>query len=103
MCIKDNVALLKNVRHGLIDPATPSSVMTRKSVNGKTLKLAVCRTALNVICLILTALKFSDEFETDGRTFYDGDDPYFQGVDIWYGVTQDLEVSLSHPFIYISI
>jgi len=34
---------------------------------------------------------FSDEFETDGRTFYDGDDPYFQGVDIWYGVTQDLE------------
>ncbi|KAH0065788.1 beta-glucan synthesis-associated, partial [Aureobasidium melanogenum] len=29
--------------------------------------------------------------ETDGRTFYDGDDPYFQGVDIWYGVTQDLE------------
>ena len=44
MCIKDNVALLKNVRHGLIDPATPSSVMTRKSVNGKTLKLAVRHT-----------------------------------------------------------
>lgn len=36
-------------------------------------------------------LVFSDEFETDGRTFYDGDDPYFQGVDLWYGVTQDLE------------
>lgn len=38
-------------------------------------------------------LQFSDEFNTDGRTFYDGDDPYFQAVDIWYGVTQDLEVS----------
>lgn len=43
MCIKSDVALLKNVRHGLIDPATPSSVMTRKSVNGKTLNLVVCR------------------------------------------------------------
>ena len=37
--------------------------------------------------------QFSDEFNTDGRTFYDGDDPYFQGVDIWYGATQDLEVT----------
>jgi len=36
-------------------------------------------------------LQFSDEFETDGRTFYDGDDAYFQGVDLWYGVTEDLE------------
>lgn len=35
--------------------------------------------------------QFSDEFETDGRTFYEGDDPYFQAVDLWYGVTQDLE------------
>jgi len=45
---------------------------------------------------LLTTMQFSDEFETDGRTFYDGDDPYFQGVDIWYGVTQDLEVSFPH-------
>jgi hypothetical protein len=36
--------------------------------------------------------QFSDEFNIDGRTFYDGDDPFFQAVDIWYGVTQDLEV-----------
>lgn len=36
--------------------------------------------------------KFSDEFNKDGRTFYDGDDAYFQAVDLWYGVTQDLEV-----------
>lgn len=40
--------------------------------------------------------KFSDEFNTDGRTFYDGDDAYFQAMDFWYGVTQDLEVR----FIY---
>ena len=37
--------------------------------------------------------KFSDEFNTDGRTFYSDDDPYFQAVDLWYGVTQDLEVA----------
>lgn len=36
--------------------------------------------------------KFSDEFNTDGRTFYDGDDAYFQAMDLWYGVTMDLEV-----------
>lgn len=50
--------------------------MTRKSYDGSTQKLV-----------------FSDEFNTDGRTFYDGDDPFFQAVDIWYGATQDLEVS----------
>jgi beta-glucanase (GH16 family) len=37
-------------------------------------------------------LVFSDEFNTPGRTFYDGDDPFFQAVDIWYGATMDLEV-----------
>jgi hypothetical protein len=37
-------------------------------------------------------LVFSDEFNTEGRSFYDGDDPYFQAMDIWYGATMDLEV-----------
>ena len=90
------MSLLKNVRTGLIDPATPDSVKTRKSVNGKTLNLVVRRIRfidIGIERIMLTYSKFSDEFETDGRTFYDGDDPYFQGVDIWYGVTQDLEVS----------
>lgn len=73
-CLSDNVPLLKNQRIGLIDPHTPDSEKTRTTNDGSTLKLV-----------------FSDEFNTDGRTFYDGDDPYFQGVDIWYGVTQDLE------------
>lgn len=36
--------------------------------------------------------KFSDEFNMPGRTFYDEDDPFFQAVDLWYGVTMDKEV-----------
>ncbi|KAI9820669.1 MAG: hypothetical protein M1827_005038 [Pycnora praestabilis] len=68
------VALLKNIRTSLIDPDTPSSAMTKKAVDGSQLNLV-----------------FSDEFNTDGRTFYPGDDPYLTAVDIWYGVTQDLE------------
>ena len=73
-CISDTVPLLKNVRTGLIDPDTPSSAKTRTGENGQGMTLA-----------------FSDEFNDPGRTFYDGDDPYWQGMDIWYGVTQDLE------------
>ncbi|KAH7400010.1 glycoside hydrolase family 16 protein [Cadophora sp. MPI-SDFR-AT-0126] len=73
-CLSDKFPLLSNQRVGLIDPDTPDSAKTLTSNDGKKLKLT-----------------FSDEFNTDGRTFYDGDDPYFQGVDIWYGVTQDLE------------
>jgi len=38
--------------------------------------------------------QFSDEFNTPGRTFYDGDDPFFQAVDMWYGVTMDKEVRI---------
>ena len=45
-------------------------------------------------------LQFSDEFNTDGRTFYNGDDPYFEAVDIWYGVTKDLEVHKSMSFLF---
>ncbi|KAE9989011.1 hypothetical protein EG328_003328 [Venturia inaequalis] len=75
-CIRaTGVPLLKNVRRGLIDPDTPKSAMTRTSLrDGSTQKLV-----------------FSDEFNVDGRTFYDGDDAYFQAMDLWYGVTMDLE------------
>ncbi len=31
-------------------------------------------------------LVFSDEFETEGRTFYSGDDPYWEAVDMHYWV-----------------
>ena len=68
------VSLLKNIRTGLIDPDTPQSAHSKTAPDGSKLKLV-----------------YSDEFNTDGRTFYPGDDPYFTAVDLWYGVTQDLE------------
>lgn len=78
LCItgKQSEPLLQNVRRGLIDPDTLDKYKTRTSYDGKK-----------------QVLVFSDEFNKDGRTFYDGDDPFFQAVDIWYGATQDLEVS----------
>ncbi|KAJ7749981.1 glycoside hydrolase family 16 protein [Mycena metata] len=36
-------------------------------------------------------LVFSDEFEVDGRTFYPGDDPYWEAVDLHYWQTDNLE------------
>ena len=67
-------SLLKNIRTGLIDPTTPDSAKTRKSVGGDDLQLV-----------------FSDEFNGHNRTFYPGDDPYWTAPDLWYGATQDLE------------
>jgi beta-glucanase (GH16 family) len=34
---------------------------------------------------------FSDEFNKEGRTFYPGDDPYWEAVDLHYWPTGDLE------------
>jgi beta-glucan synthesis-associated protein KRE6 len=34
---------------------------------------------------------FSDEFNVDGRTFYPGDDPYWEAVDLHYWATNNLE------------
>ncbi|KAJ4485953.1 beta-glucan synthesis-associated [Lentinula aciculospora] len=36
-------------------------------------------------------LVFSDEFNTDGRTFYPGDDPYWEAVDLHYWETNNME------------
>lgn len=36
-------------------------------------------------------LIFSDEFNRDGRTFYPGDDPYWEAVDLQYWQTNNLE------------
>lgn len=67
--------LFKNVRSSLIDPDTPVNARTRKSaLDGSMLHLV-----------------FSDEFNEDGRTFYEGDDPYWTAPNIWYGATKDLE------------
>ncbi|THH34156.1 hypothetical protein EUX98_g179 [Antrodiella citrinella] len=36
-------------------------------------------------------LVFSDEFNVDGRTFYPGDDPYWEAVDLHYWATNNME------------
>lgn len=36
-------------------------------------------------------LVFSDEFEVEGRTFYPGDDPYWEAPSLHYWGTNDLE------------
>ncbi|KRZ98301.1 uncharacterized protein AC631_05938, partial [Debaryomyces fabryi] len=66
--------LLSAIRTDLVDPDTPAEVLTKKTSKGETWKLV-----------------FSDEFNAEGRTFYDGDDQFFQAADLWYGGTQDLE------------
>ncbi|KAG7095496.1 hypothetical protein E1B28_006235 [Marasmius oreades] len=65
--------VLPNVRE-LVDKETPQSARTRKGFDGEEYELV-----------------FSDEFNEDGRTFWPGDDPYFEAMDFWYGVTGDSE------------
>jgi len=59
---------------GLIDTSTPNSVMYRKGYDGYEYELV-----------------FSDEFNKDGRTFWPGDDPFWEAVDLHYWPTGDLE------------
>jgi beta-glucan synthesis-associated protein KRE6 len=64
-----------NGNWGLIDKDTPQSAYTLPSWRtGKEMQLI-----------------FSDEFNTDGRSFYPGDDPYWEAVDLHYWVTNNLE------------
>ncbi|KAJ7494402.1 glycoside hydrolase family 16 protein [Mycena galericulata] len=58
----------------LIDEDTPSSAYNYHGADGKTYNLV-----------------FSDEFNVDGRSFYPGDDPYWEAVDLYYWPTGDLE------------
>ncbi|KAI5478155.1 glycoside hydrolase family 16 protein [Pseudohyphozyma bogoriensis] len=61
-------------RTGLIDPDTDSSVYTKVGADGTELTLV-----------------FSDEFNTDGRTFYADEDPFFEAVNLHYWSTDDME------------
>ena len=54
---------------GLIDLDTPQNLYTKPSYHDPSQTLQ---------------LVFSDEFNTDGRTFYPGDDPYWEAVDLHY-------------------
>lgn len=58
----------------LIDKDTPDDAQTRTGFDGQKYNLV-----------------FSDEFETDGRTFYPGDDPFWEAMDYHYWPTGDLE------------
>jgi len=61
--------------HGLIDKDTPMDVRKKKSwLDGSDMQLI-----------------FSDEFNTEGRTFYPGDDPYWEAVDLHYWATNNME------------
>jgi hypothetical protein len=57
---------------GLIDVATPQSAYTKPSFADPSQQWD---------------LVFSDEFNIDGRTFYPGDDPYWEAVDLNYWQT----------------
>ncbi|KAI0094797.1 glycoside hydrolase family 16 protein [Irpex rosettiformis] len=60
---------------GLIDYDTPSNAYSKPDyVNGKKWQLV-----------------FSDEFNVDGRSFYPGDDPYWEAADLHYWQTNNLE------------
>ncbi|QRV91234.1 glycoside hydrolase family 16 protein [Ceratobasidium sp. AG-Ba] len=78
---------------GLIDRETPREAYTHKSLEDGT----------------EWDLVFSDEFNTDGRTFYPGDDPYWEAVDLHYWGTNNLEwyspdmVSTSNGFLNITL
>ncbi|RDX50206.1 glycoside hydrolase family 16 protein [Lentinus brumalis] len=58
----------------MIDSDTPDDARTRTGYDGQSYSLV-----------------FSDEFNKDGRTFYPGDDPYWEAVDLHYWPTVDLE------------
>ena len=60
---------------GLIDADTPEDALTKISyTDGEEWKLV-----------------FSDEFNLDGRSFFPGDDPYWEAVDLHYWGTNNLE------------
>ncbi|KAF7351551.1 GH16 domain-containing protein [Mycena sanguinolenta] len=61
---------------GLIDLDTPKEMYNIKAYHDPSQTLQ---------------LVFSDEFEMDGRTFYPGDDPYWEAVDLHYWQTGDME------------
>lgn len=58
----------------LIDQDTPADMRSRIGYDGERYNLV-----------------FSDEFNVDGRTFWPGDDPWWEAVDLWYWGTRDLE------------
>uniref|UniRef100_A0A8H7XZ25 GH16 domain-containing protein n=1 Tax=Psilocybe cubensis TaxID=181762 RepID=A0A8H7XZ25_PSICU len=61
---------------GLIDPDTPADVYFKPSAHNPKVTMQ---------------LVFSDEFNVEGRTFYPGEDPYWEAADLHYWQTNNLE------------
>ncbi|KAE8268018.1 hypothetical protein A4X09_0g4326 [Tilletia walkeri] len=70
-----------NIRQ-IIDPDTPPDVYSFTST-GVDQSLRATNTKFKLV--------FSDEFNEEGRTFWPGDDPFWEAVDMWYGATLDYE------------
>ena len=66
--------LLSAIRTSLVDPDTPDDAMSKTAKDDSTWSLV-----------------FSDEFNAEGRTFYEGDDQFFTAPDLHYDATKDLE------------
>lgn len=64
-----------NMKRGLIDQDTPTAAYKRTS--------PVDSSKWHLV--------FSDEFNTPGRTFWPGEDPFWQGYNGWYSGTNDYE------------
>lgn len=78
---------------GLIDKDTPKEAYTHVSYEGGEEMVLV----------------FSDEFNEEGRSFYPGDDPFWEGVDLHYwgtvsasGSTVIFQTGLTHRFFLLS-
>ncbi|SCU83156.1 LAFA_0D02058g1_1 [Lachancea sp. 'fantastica'] len=65
---------LSAIRTSLVDPDTPDNAKSFTAKDGSSWPLV-----------------FSDEFNAEGRTFYEGDDQFWTAVDIHYDATHDLE------------
>lgn len=65
---------LSAIRTSLIDPDTPTANRVRTSSTGDEWTLV-----------------FSDEFNAEGRTFYEDDDQFWNAPDLHYDATKDLE------------
>jgi len=72
---------------GLIDSDTPQSAYTRTGFDGQEYKLVfsdeVSFLGISLLVVLLTHL-FLAQFNTPGRTFWPGDDPFWEAVDVSY-------------------
>ena len=78
----------------MIDKDTPSEAYTKVGVGKKIARSLAFSYGFSQVSWYDGSemeLVFSDEFETPGRSFYPGDDPYWEAVDLHNWATNDLE------------